>query len=46
MKPVIGLTTYGYQELHTLSVHYDHHYAVPKEYVDSVMRAGGVPLLF
>ena len=45
MKPIIGLTTYGYREQHTLSDYYDHHYAVPKEYVDSVKRAGGVPLL-
>lgn len=45
MKPIIGLTTYGYQEQHTLSAYYDHHYAVPKEYVDSVKRAGGAPLL-
>jgi len=45
MKPIIGLTTYGYQEQNTLSAYYDHHYALPKEYVDSVKRAGGVPLL-
>lgn len=45
MKPIIGLTTYGYQEQQTLSAYYDHHYALPKEYVDSVKRAGGVPLL-
>jgi len=45
MKPIIALTTYGYQEHHTISTYYDHHYAVPKEYVDSVKRAGGVPLL-
>ena len=45
MKPIIGLTTYGYREQHILSAYYDHHYAVPKEYVDSVKRAGGVPLL-
>ena len=45
MKPIIGLTTYGYREQQTLSAYYDHHYSVPKEYVDSVKRAGGVPLL-
>ena len=45
MKPIIGLTTYGYQEQQTLSAYYDHHYALAKEYVDSVKRAGGVPLL-
>lgn len=45
MKPIIGLTTYGYREQHTLTSYYDHHYAVPKEYVDSVKRAGGAPLL-
>lgn len=45
MPPIIGLTTYGYREKHTQSLHYDHHYAIPKEYVDSVTRAGGIPLL-
>jgi len=45
MPPIIGLTTYGYQEKHTFSPHYDHHYTIPKEYVDSVTRAGGIPLL-
>ena len=45
MKPIIGLTTYGYQEQEFSSTYYDHHYALPKEYIDSVKRAGGVPLL-
>ena len=45
MKPIIGLTTYGYQEQNFVSEYYDHHYALPKEYIDSVTRAGGVPLL-
>jgi len=43
--PIIGLTTYGYQEKKTISDHYEHHYVLPKEYVDSVMRAGGIPIL-
>ena len=45
MKPIIGLTTYGYQEQQSLSAYYDHHYALAKEYIDSVKRAGGVPVL-
>lgn len=45
MPPIIGLTTSGYQEKQTVSLHYDHHYAIPKEYIDSVTRAGGIPLL-
>lgn len=45
MPPIIGLTTYGYQEKFTVSRHYDHHYVIPKEYVDAVTRAGGVPIL-
>ncbi len=45
MKPIIGLTTYGYQENQFSSAYYGHHYALPQEYVDSVKRAGGVPLL-
>ncbi|MBT8359915.1 MAG: gamma-glutamyl-gamma-aminobutyrate hydrolase family protein, partial [Deltaproteobacteria bacterium] len=45
MMPIIGLTSYGYLEQHTVSAYYDYHYAVPKEYIDSVKRAGGVPLL-
>ncbi len=45
MPPIIGLTTYGYEESHTVSSHYDHHFSIPKEYVDAVIRAGGIPLL-
>jgi len=45
MPSIIGLTTYGYQENHILSNYYDHHYALPKEYIDAVIRAGGIPLL-
>ena len=45
MKPVIGLTTYGHDERITPSEMYDLHYSIPKEYVDSVVRAGGIPLL-
>jgi putative glutamine amidotransferase len=45
MPPIIGLTTYGHQEKQTISNHYEHHYVLPKEYVDAVKRAGGIPLL-
>ena len=45
MPPIIGLTTYGYQEKHTVTDYYDHYYALPKDYADSVTRAGGIPLL-
>jgi putative glutamine amidotransferase len=45
MPPIIGLTTYGYCETHTTSPYYAHHYALPKDYVDAVMRAGGIPIL-
>jgi putative glutamine amidotransferase len=45
MPPIIGLTTYGYREKQTISSHYDLHYAIPKEYVDAVIRAGGIPIL-
>ena len=36
-QPVIGITTYGQNE--------EHHFTLPREYIDSVRRAGGVPLL-
>lgn len=45
MKPVIGITTYGPREQQCASPYYDYHYALPKEYIDSIIRAGGVPLL-
>lgn len=45
MPPMIGIITYGYQENLTASNYYEHHYALPKEYVDAVTRAGGIPLL-
>lgn len=45
MTPIIGITTQGYKEKKTISSHYDHHYSVPKEYADSVLRAGGIPVL-
>ncbi len=45
MRKIIGITTYGYQESHTISNHYEHHYVLPKEYIDAVKRAGGIPLL-
>lgn len=45
MPPIIGLTTQGYQEKVSISKHYDHYFSVPKEYIDSVLRAGGIPVL-
>jgi len=45
MKPIIGLTTYGYLEQQFSTIYYEHHYALPRDYIDSVKRAGGVPLL-
>lgn len=36
-SPFIGITTYGRDE--------QNHYPLPREYVDAVRRAGGVPLL-
>lgn len=45
MSAIIGITSYGYQELQTNSRHYEHHYAIPKEYIDSITRAGGIPVM-
>ena len=45
MPPIIGLTTYGYKEGNTDSLHYEYHYVLPKEYIDAVTRAGGVPVM-
>ena len=35
--PLIGVTTYGRND--------ENHFTLPAEYVDSVRRAGGVPIL-
>lgn len=45
MNPIIGLTTYGRDELDIKTIHYDKHFALPTEYVDAVRRAGGIPVL-
>lgn len=45
MRPLIGITTYGVSEYRVESGHYDWHYLIPEEYVASVRRAGGVPVL-
>ena len=45
MKPLIGITTYGVSEYRVESEHYDRHYLLPEEYVASVRRANGVPVL-
>lgn len=37
MRPLIGITTYGVDE--------DQRFTLPREYVDAVWRAGGLPLL-
>ena len=44
-KPVIGITTAGTSETYVTSKHYDAFYSVPAPYVESVRRAGGIPLL-
>lgn len=36
-KPIIGITTYGRNE--------ENHFTLPAEYVESVRRAGGIPIL-
>ena len=45
MKPIIGITTYGRNEVPIDSRYYDAYYAVPAAYVDAVRRAGGVAVL-
>ena len=45
MKPIIGITTYGRNEVPVDSRYYDAYYAVPALYVDAVRRAGGVAVL-
>ena len=44
--PIIGLTTYGRHETRVSDdTYYDQYYAAPTDYVDSIRRAGGVPIL-
>ena len=45
MPQIIGITSYGEGEVPTNSTSYDVHYAIPAEYVASVRRAGGVPVI-
>ena len=44
-SPIIGLTTYGRNEVKVDSIHYDEYFAMPAHYVDAVRRAGGIPVL-
>ena len=45
-SPIIGLTTYGRHETKVSDdTYYDQYYAAPVDYVDSIRRAGGVPIL-
>jgi len=45
MTQIIGITSYGEGEVPTNSTSYDAHYAIPAQYVESVRRAGGVPVI-
>ncbi len=45
MKPIIGITTYGRNEIVVESHYYDAYFVIPAAYVDAVRRAGGVPVL-
>lgn len=45
MPQIIGITSYGESEVPTTSASYDAHYAIPAQYVASVRRAGGVPVI-
>ena len=45
MKPIIGITTYGRNEVPIDSRYYDAYFSVPAAYVDAVRRAGGVAVL-
>lgn len=45
MKPIIGITTYGRNEVHVESRYYDAYFVIPAAYVDAVRRAGGTPVL-
>ena len=43
--PIIGLTTYGRNEIDLQTTHYSEWFAIPTFYVDAVRRAGGFPIL-
>ncbi len=45
MKPIIGITTYGRNEVLVESHYYDAYFVIPAAYVDAVRRAGGTPVL-
>jgi putative glutamine amidotransferase len=45
MAPIIGLTTYGREEVQYQTTYYKEWFAIPTQYVDAVRRAGGVPVL-
>ena len=45
MPQIIGITSYGESEVPTTSASYDAHYTIPAQYVASVRRAGGVPVI-
>jgi putative glutamine amidotransferase len=45
VKPIIGITTYGRNEIMVESHYYDAYFVIPAAYVDAVRRAGGVPVL-
>ncbi len=44
-KPIIAITTYGPNERDLANEYYSEFYLTPKQYVDAVVRAGGVPVL-
>jgi len=44
-KPLIGITTYGRFEKDLTTPQYDTLYIAPEPYVESIQRAGGVPVL-
>lgn len=45
MKPIIGITTYGRNEVPVESTYYEAYFSVPAAYVDAVRRAGGIAVL-
>jgi len=44
-KPIIGITTYGRVEKDLSTPNYDKLLVSPQQYADSILRAGGVPVL-
>lgn len=45
LSPIIGLTTYGRNEVKVDAIDYDEFFVIPARYVDAVRRAGGIPVL-